>query len=54
MTSQQIADGALIIYQSTKEDQERMDSLLRSYFSQVRADEYEADLEVIRQCIARK
>lgn len=43
MTSQQIADEALALWRSHKgDDQERMDSILKEFFAQVRADEYEA------------
>lgn len=42
MTSQQIADEALALWQSHRgDDQERMDSILKEFFAQVRADEYE-------------
>ena len=48
MTSQQIADEALALWQSHRgDDQERIDSLLREYFAQVRADEYEE----IQSCV---
>lgn len=49
MTSQQIADEALALWQSHRgDDQERIGSLLREYFAQVRADEYEE----IQSCVA--
>lgn len=54
MTSQQIGDEALNIYRLNRDDQSRMDSLLKEYFAQVRADEYERDLDVLRQLFARK
>jgi hypothetical protein len=42
MTSQQEADCALALWRSHKgDDQERMDSILKEFFAQVRADEYE-------------
>jgi hypothetical protein len=41
MTSQMEADEALAIYRDNRDDQVRMDTLLRSFFAQVRADEYE-------------
>jgi RecA/RadA recombinase len=47
MTSQQIGDEALSIYQSNRDDQVRMDSLLRTFFSEVRADEYEHQLRCV-------
>jgi hypothetical protein len=48
MTSQQMADEALALWQSHRgDDQERMDSILKEYFAQVRADEYEE----IQSCV---
>jgi hypothetical protein len=48
VTSQQIADEALALWQSHRgDDQERMDSILKEYFAQVRADEYEE----IQSCV---
>jgi hypothetical protein len=41
-SSQQQADEALAIYQSNRDDQIRIDMLLREYFDQVRRDEYAA------------
>ena len=42
MTSQQEADCALAIWQAHRgDDQQRMDSILKEFFAQVRADEYE-------------
>lgn len=54
MTSQQIGNEALAIYQANRDDQARIDSLLKEYFRQVRADEYEEELNVLRQLFARK
>lgn len=54
MNSQQQADEALSIYRANRDDQARMDSLLREYFRQVRADEYAEDIEILRQLFARK
>jgi hypothetical protein len=49
MTSQQEADCALAIWQSHRgDDQERMDSILKAFFAQVRADEYETQLSAVR------
>lgn len=42
ISSQQQADAALAIYQSNRDDQIRIDMLLREYFDQVRQDEYAA------------
>jgi hypothetical protein len=47
MTSQQIGDEALAIYRDNRDDQVRMDSLLKSFFAQVRADEYEHQLQLV-------
>ena len=48
VTNQQIADEALALWQSHRgDDQERMDSILKEYFAQVRADEYEE----IQSCV---
>jgi hypothetical protein len=42
VTSQQEADCALALWQSHRgDDQQRMDSILKEFFAQVRADEYE-------------
>lgn len=50
MTSQQEADCALALYRSHRgDDQQRMDSILREFFAQVRADEYEAQLDLLRK-----
>lgn len=48
MTSQQIGNEALAIYQANRDDQERMDSLLRAFFKQVRADEYRETMRDLR------
>lgn len=54
MTSQQIADEALALWQSHRgDDQERIDSLLREYFTQVRADEYEVQLRLVSEEMGR-
>lgn len=48
MTSQQIADEALALWRSHRgDDQERMDSLLKSFFAQVRADEFEEQMRIV-------
>jgi uncharacterized protein YdaU (DUF1376 family) len=53
MTSQQIADEALALWQSHKgDDQERMDSILREFFSQVREDEYEHQLRCVAEIMS--
>jgi len=50
MTSQQIADEALALWQSHRgDDQERIDSLLKEFFAQVRADEYEDQLRLVSE-----
>lgn len=55
MTSQQEADCALALWQSHRgDDQERMDSLLKSFFAKVRADEYERELDAIRKVLEQK
>jgi hypothetical protein len=54
MTSQQIADEALALWQSPRgDDQERMDSILKEYFAQVRADEYEDQLRLVSEEMGR-
>jgi hypothetical protein len=54
MTSQQIADEALALWQSHRgDDQERMDSILKEYFAQVRADEYEDQLRLVSEEMGR-
>ncbi len=53
MTSQQIADEALALWQSHKgDDQERMDSILKEFFAQVRADEYEHQLRCVEEIMS--
>lgn len=53
MTSQQQADAALALWQSHRgDDQERMDSILKAFFAQVRADEYEAQLRCVEKEMA--
>lgn len=52
MTSQQEADCALAIWQSNRDDQVRIDSLLREFFSQVREDEYEVQLRLVSEEMA--
>jgi hypothetical protein len=53
MTSQQEADCALALWQSHKgDDQERMDSILKEFFAQVRADEYEVQLRLVSEEMA--
>jgi hypothetical protein len=50
MTSQQIADEALSLWRSHRgDDQERMDSILKAFFAQVRADEYETQLRLVSE-----
>ena len=53
MTSQQEADAALAIYQANRDAQERMDRLLKDFFAQVRADEYEEQLERVYREMAK-
>ena len=48
ITSQQQADEALAIYRSNRDDQERMDTMLREYFAKVRADEYSDTMRDLR------
>lgn len=48
MTSQQEADAALALWQSHKgDDQQRIDSILREFFSQVRKDEFEEQMRIV-------
>lgn len=49
MTSQQIGDEALSIYRANRDDQVRMDSLLKAFFSQVREDEFEHQLRCVER-----
>jgi len=49
VTSQQEADCALAIWQAHRDDQVRMDQILREFFAQVRADEYETQLSAVRE-----
>lgn len=48
MTSQQEADCALAIWQAHKgDDQQRMDSILKEFFAQVRRDEFEEQMRIV-------
>jgi fructose-1,6-bisphosphatase len=50
MSSQQEADCALAIWLSHRgDDQQRMDSILKEFFAQVRADEYEHQLRLVSE-----
>jgi len=51
MTSQQIADEALSIYRETRDDQVRMDRMLREFFSDVREQEREAEFKRQLSCV---
>ena len=53
MTSQQIGDAALALWRSHKgDDQERMDSILREFFSQVRQEEYDSQLRLVAEIMS--
>jgi hypothetical protein len=51
MTSQQIADAALAIHQSNRDDQERMDRILRDFFADVREEERTAEFKRQMSCV---
>jgi hypothetical protein len=52
VTSQQIADEALALWQSHRgDDQERMDSLLRDFFADVREEERTAEFKRQMQAV---
>jgi|GEM_PF-4761336 len=51
MTSQQEAQAALDIYQSNRDDQERIDSLLRDFFADVREEERTAEFKRQIDCV---
>ncbi len=46
---------ALAIYQETKHEPRAIaERLLDQFFNRIRADEYERDLDVIRECLEQK
>jgi hypothetical protein len=45
MSSQQIGDAALSIFQANRDDQVRMDRMLREFFSDVRETEREEEFK---------
>jgi hypothetical protein len=47
MTSQQIGDVALAIYRDNRDDQVRMDRMLREFFAQVREDEFKQQMRLV-------
>jgi hypothetical protein len=51
MTSQQEAQAALDIYQSNRDDQERMDRMLREFFADVREEERTAEFKRQLECV---
>jgi hypothetical protein len=51
MTSQQEAQAALEIYQSNRDDQERMDRMLRDFFADVREEERTAEFKRQLECV---
>jgi hypothetical protein len=51
MTSQQEAQAALEIYQSNRDDQERMDRILRDFFADVREEERTAEFKRQMSCV---
>lgn len=51
MTSQQEGQAALDIYQSNRDDQARMDRMLREFFADVREAEREAEFKRQLQCV---
>jgi hypothetical protein len=54
MTSQQEAQAALDIYQSNRDDQVRMDRMLREFFSDVREAEREEEFKRQLQCVSEQ
>jgi hypothetical protein len=54
MTSQQIGDTALAIYQSSRDDQARMDRMLREFFSDVRETEREEEFKRQLRCVSEQ
>jgi hypothetical protein len=51
MTSQMEADLALEIYRANRDDQVRMDSLLREFFADVREEERTAEFKRQLECV---
>jgi hypothetical protein len=51
VTSQMEADLALDIYQSNRDDQERMDRMLREFFADVREEERTAEFKRQMSCV---
>ena len=54
MTSQQEAQAALDIFQANRDDQERIDSLLRDFFADVREEERTAEFKRQMQCVSEE
>ncbi len=54
MTSQQEADLSLAIYQANRDDQERMDRMLREFFSDVRETEREEEFKRQLRCVEQE
>jgi hypothetical protein len=54
MTSQQEAQAALEIYQSNRDDQERMDRMLRDFFADVREEERTAEFKRQMRCVSEE
>jgi len=54
MTSQQEADCALAIWQANRDDQERMDKMLREFFSEVRETEREEEFKRQLRCVSEQ
>ncbi len=52
MNSQQEADCALAIWQANRDDQVRMDRMLREFFSDVRETEREEEFKRQLRCVA--
>ena len=54
MTSQQEADLSLAIYQANRDDQARMDRMLREFFSDVRETEREEEFKRQLRCVTEE
>ena len=54
MSSQQIGDAALSIFQANRDDQERMDRMLREFFSDVRETEREEEFKRQLRCVSEE
>jgi hypothetical protein len=52
MTSQQEGDIALKIYQANRDDQERMNRMLREFFADVREEERTAEFKRQMSCVS--